>query len=292
MTDATPLELLRQWLGRQIAPAATQWLDDRLRLLAAENRDRDLYLAVSMVPRKIGKDDLILSDADMRRADQARKGWCPLGWSTDQAARIVLMLRAPGDDEQFAQRLDQLCTTADVGELIAFYRGLSLYPSQTLYVQRAAEGVRTNMKAVFEAVAHRNPYPSEQFDENTWNQMVLKAAFIGSTLHPIQGFEGRRNRRLAHMVCGYVHERWAAGRDFNPELWRCVAPFLDDSILRDLRRSLASSNPLESRAAGLALHESGEPEAGTILASRPELASDIEAGRVSWETVHTSQRQP
>ena len=71
---------------------------------------------------------------------------------------------------------------ATSSELVAFYRGLPLYPDQPRYALRAAEGMRTNMKGVFEAVAHRNPYPGEQFPEPAWNQMVLKALFVGSPL--------------------------------------------------------------------------------------------------------------
>ena len=67
------------------------------------------------------------------------------------------------------------------------------------------------MRAVFEAVAHRSPYPREQFAENRWNHMVLKALFVGSALHPIQGLEERANPALARMLCDYAHERWAAG---------------------------------------------------------------------------------
>ena len=68
------------------------------------------------------------------------------------------------------------------------------------------------MRAVFEAVAHRSPYPREQFSENRWNHMVLKALFVDSTLHPMQGLEERANPELAKMLCDYAHERWAAGR--------------------------------------------------------------------------------
>ena len=42
--------------------------------------------------------------------------------------------------------------------------------------------------------------------------MVLKALFVESTLHPIQGLDARANEALAHMLCDYAHERWAAGR--------------------------------------------------------------------------------
>jgi hypothetical protein len=58
------------------------------------------------------------------------------------------------------------------------------------------------MKPVFEAVAHRNPYPQETFAEDAWNQMVVKAFFIGSTLWSIQGLDERANPRLARMLVG------------------------------------------------------------------------------------------
>ncbi len=88
--------------------------------------------------------------------------WDPRGWSVDQAARLLLLLaraKRPG----FAPVLDQLFVTADVGELVAFYRGLPLYPDPAAHLARAEEGARSNMKAVFEAVAHRNPYPCRAF---------------------------------------------------------------------------------------------------------------------------------
>ena len=151
-------------------------------------------------------------------------GWDPRGWSVDQAARILILLHAGGTGAVFAQRFTQLCRTADVAEAIAFYRGLPLYPGPERLEAQAAEGTRTNMRAVFEAVAHRSPYPKEQFAENRWNHMVLKALFVGSALHPIQGLDERTNPTLARMLCDYAHERWAAGRPVSPELWRCVGP--------------------------------------------------------------------
>ena len=101
---------------------------------------------------------------------------------------------------RLARCLDQLCITADVSELAAFYRGLPLYPEPPRYLARATEGLRTNMKNVFESIAHRNPYPSEQFPEAAWNQMVLKALFVGSALWPIVGLDARANPALARML--------------------------------------------------------------------------------------------
>jgi hypothetical protein len=225
---------------------------------------------------------LALSEADLAQAGQARPGWDPRGWSVDQAARIVILLQGGGTGEAFAARFTQLCRTADVSEQVAFYRGLPLYPDAPRLEAQAAEGTRTNMRAVFEAVAHRNPYPKEQFAENRWNHMVLKALFVGSTLHPIQGLDERANPPLARMLSDYAHERWAAGRPVSPELWRCVGPHADAEALADLQRVLATGSAIERQAAALALHACSAAKAKELLASAPDLAS-IEAGKLSWD---------
>ncbi len=140
-----------------------------------------------------------------------------------------------------------------------------------------AEGLRTNMKAVFEAVAHNSPYPAEQFSENRWNQMVVKALFIGSTLYPIEGLERRWNPDLTRMLCDYAHERWAAGRTVSYELWRGVGPHADDAAIDDLARVLGSVAPNERHAAALALGKAriATPRAflAAILLSRPRFAA-------------------
>jgi hypothetical protein len=279
----TPSDLLVGWLRRQAPESARAWLDGQIAKLGSEARDRDVYVALGLVPRKLGKADLDLGAADLERAQAARPGWDPGGWSVDQAARIVILLHAGGTGEAFAARFVQLCRTADVAEAIAFYRGLPLYPEPQRLEAQAAEGTRTNMRAVFEAVAHRNPYPKEQFAENRWNHMVLKALFVGSTLYPIQGLDERANPTLARMLSDYAHERWAAGRPVSPELWRCVGPHADLEALADLQRVLATGNAIERQAAALALHACPAAEAKELLASAPDLAAAIEAGKLSWD---------
>jgi hypothetical protein len=277
-----PKHLLQIWLHRQLPDTGSAWLDEQLGKLAGEVGDRDLYIVLGLVPRRLGKADLELNDADLEAADQARPGWDPRGWSVDQATRIVILLHAGGTGERFAARFVQLCRTADVAEAIALYRGLPLYPAPELLEAHAAEGTRTNMRAVFEAVAHRNPYPREQFAENRWNHMVLKALFVGSTLHPIQGLDERANPTLARMLCDYAHERWAAGRPVSPELWRCVGPHADAEALADLQRVVASGSAAERKAAALALAACPDPMARELLAAAPDLAASIERGELSW----------
>jgi hypothetical protein len=125
------------------------------------------------------------------------------------------------------------------------------------------------MTDVFKAVAHANPYPSEHLDEAQWNQMILKALFVGVALYPIPGLDARANPRLARMLLDYAHERWAARRDVSPELWRCVAAALDDAALADVGRVLREGSVPERRAAALALRGSTEPRAAALLERHP-----------------------
>jgi len=278
-----PQDLLQTWLERQLPETGSAWLRERLGKLAGEVPDRDLHVALGLAPRTLGKADLDISEADLEAAQRARPGWDPRGWSVDQAARILILLHAGGSGARFAARFNQLCRTADVAEAIAFYRGLPLYPDPQLLEAQAAEGTRTNMRAVFEAVAHRSPYPKEQFAENRWNHMVLKALFVGSALHPIQGLDERANPTLARMLCDYAHERWAAGRPVALELWRCVGPFADAEALGDLQRVLAAGSEVERKAAALALSACPQKKAKELLGLAPDLAAAVARGELTWD---------
>jgi hypothetical protein len=279
----SPRALLDRWLAAQLPAEATAWLTKSTAQLQSSGTDSDLYMAVSMVTRKIGKADMRLSDADLREANAARTGWDPRGWSADQAARVRLVLALEGDAARLSRCLDQLCITADVSELAAFYRGLPLYPEPARYLARATEGLRTNMKNVFESIAHRNPYPSEQFPEAAWNQMVLKALFVGSALWPIVGLDARANPALARMLRDYAHERWAASRPVSPELWRCVGPHATGAALQDLEKVLKQGTEPERKAAALALRASPDASAAAVLQRDPTLAKLAGEGKLTWE---------
>ena len=185
------------------APAAA-WLREQRAKVAAGD-ERALFLAFGLAPRKVGKADL--------PADRLP------GWSVDQAARVSLLRAFPADDEaRWLAAFDKLVDAAEVRELIALYKGLSAFPFPEALADRAADGLRTNVKGVFESIAHRNPFPAERFDDARWNQMVLKALFIGSSLKPILGLRERRNDDLARMLEDYAAERRAAGREVPADL--------------------------------------------------------------------------
>lgn len=283
-----PGELLGAWLAKRLTLDAADWLGTVVGLVQAAPTDRPLYLAIGEVSRRVPRQPLAPTDTELAAATGSRPGWDPRDWTLDQAARVRLLLASTADGALLSRRLDTLCSAADVGELVAFYRGLPLYPDPPRHALRAAEGVRSNMRVVFEAVAHRNPYPAEHFVESAWNQMVLKALFVGTRLDLIAGLDGRANPALARMLCDYAHERWAASRPVSPELWRCVGPFATGAVLDDFRRLLERGSEIEMQAAALALATAEDAGAKALLDSQPALAAAARGGRLDWESLATA----
>jgi hypothetical protein len=283
-----PSALLGRWLAERLPPGPAAWLEAVAGRVRAAAGDRELYLAIGEVSRRVGREPLSLTATELREAQASRPGWDPRDWTRDQAARVRLLLESTADGALFSRRLDTLCSAADVGELVAFYRGLPLYPDPARHVLRAAEGVRSNMRVVFEAVAHRNPYPAEHFAEAAWNQMVLKALFVGTRLDLIAGLDTRANPALARMLTDYAHERWAASRVVSPELWRCVGPFASGAVLDDFRRLLERGSDTDRRAAALALADAKADDARRLLESHAERAAAARAGRLDWESLATA----
>lgn len=284
MSD-TARTLLREWLLRQLGPERGAWLDAQAAALAKDAPDAALEIALGMVPRKLGKEPLSLDAADLEAANMAIPGWDPRGWSVTDAARIHLLSGPLAGGKPFAERFRALCRTADVAELTTLYRGLPLYPDPASLEEQVGEGLRSNMRGVFEAIAHRNPYPKAHFDQHRWNHMVLKALFIGSPLAPIQGLDERANPELARIMCDFAHERWAAGRPVPYEIWRCVGPFAEGGAIDDLARVLSSGEGVERRAAALALAASPDRRAARLLADVPALAADISRKQLTWASV-------
>lgn len=277
--------LLSQWISRQLAPEQLSWLQQKQQQIASDSSGRSFFVTFSVIPRFVGKENLQLEKTAVRELVKENIYWFPQYWTIDRAVRTWLLLSFTKDNEQCFKVIEQLFKTADVKELVALYQMLPLLRDPERYRLRAAEGIRSNMTVVFNAVALRNPYPARYFDELAWNQMVLKALFVGSPLNLIQGLDRRTNPALAQMLIDYARERWAAGRSVSPELWRAVGEYGDRSILSDWERILAESDYQERSAVALACSRCSLPEAASLLAPYPDLKEAIGSGKLTWETI-------
>jgi hypothetical protein len=277
------LALADEWISARTDAAGAAWFRGAIKDVSNAPNERPLSVAIGLAPRRLGKADLSLPANDLARAEQLRPGLDPGDWSIDQLARIALMAASHrGNDSDFAARFDNFCATAELNELIALCRGLPIYPGAALIEPRAREAVRSGMKPVFEAVAHRNPYPREAFAEDAWNQMVVKAFFMGSTLWPIQGLDQRANPRLARMLVGLAQERWAAQRPVSGELWRCVAPHADSECVAALAHGWGVGNDTERRAIALALRGLPLPTADLPAEEIASLQARLQSEKTEW----------
>lgn len=278
---------LKELLGRSTTEKGFAWLQQKMELVSSEPfQTKNLYLAFSAAPRFIGKQPLHPDAHDLELASVLREGFNPSRWTADQAARTLLLLSIPARDaDKYHSTIETLFNTADMGEQVALYAALPLLRHPERFAQRAAEGIRTNMGDVFEAIALDNPYPTDYLPENAWNNMVLKTLFVGKPVSRIHGIEKRRNPKLARILSDYAHERWAAGRTVSPELWRPVGPFIDEAILQDIKKLFTQPNNLEQEAAALACYQSERPEARALLEAHPQLKARIENGDLTWRLI-------
>src|SRR5262249_56347329 len=109
-----------------------------------------IYRALGYATRKLGKGELELKPEERAAAAAARPYWDPSDWSIDQAARIAFVLAGQArDGKAFKTRLETLFNTPDVWELIAFFRGLPVYPHPTEHVAPAPAGTRSALQPIF-----------------------------------------------------------------------------------------------------------------------------------------------
>ena len=223
--------LLHSWLKTQTSKETLTWLEGKQAEIKQNAAEKTLFIAFSKASRYLEEQKLELSTEELQAANDIVTGWNPIKWTVNQTGRTLLILAFPSEDkDKYVATLDKIFAAADVKEAIALYQSLPLLPHPEEFKLRAAEGIRSNMTSVFNAVALNNPYPAKYLDDSAWNQMVLKALFIGSSLHPIYGLEQRNNEQLSQMLIDYARERLAAKREVNPQLWQLAASFKPQAV--------------------------------------------------------------
>lgn len=283
-------DLLSEAVRENTSPDVWNWLQEK-----ANNENGIIVFASAFVamPRKTGKSIIILSDAQKKLIPSIKPGFSISGWPADRLCRVWLLLHADAaDKEKYTGFIESLFLTAEVNELVALYSALPLLAYPRHWVWRCTEGIRSNIGDVLQAIICNNPYPAEYLPELAWNQLVLKAFFTEKPVHLIIGLDRRSNKDLANTISDYAHERWAASRPVNPQLWRCVGKFIDEHIFPDIERLANSEDPLDREAAALACWDSGYPPAKNLLDKNSELKPAIESGRLSWQILAEKIMEP
>lgn len=264
--------------------ATTDWIDEKLDAIISSESAKDLYLAYSLLAHKINSDKVL--EVKYLDNDKLSKYVRIQNASILQLARIYLLSKVLEENSGYFQpKVANLIQVADKAELETFLKFLILLPNPENYKQAAVEALRTNIATVFDAISANNPYPSAYFNDQQWNQMYLKAAFMQQDLSRILDIDKRANADLSRIISDYAHERWAASRDVDPLFWRPVGGFLDDGLLNDMKRLLQSDNPVENRVGALCCSKSDAPKAKALLNEYPDLGEAASQGKINWSNV-------
>lgn len=217
--------LIESIIRRNLNSDSWEWLLARAKGVREEPGGTALNLAFTAIPRKTGKKDTAITDSEQQEIDKLLPGFYIQDWPVDRLSRVWLLMQAdpidadPASKNAYIKKIENLFAAAEMNELVALYSALPILAYPEEWRKRCAEGIRSNIATVLEAIIHRNPYPAAWLDEPAWNQLVVKAFFTDKEISLITGLEQRSNRNLANILADYARERQAAGRPVNPQLW-------------------------------------------------------------------------
>lgn len=273
-------DILTTIIRENVSPDVLSWLENSI----AATPDRQKITAFVSVPRKTGHFLVHYSEEQDQKLKSTRPNFIIENWTIDRLCRVWLLLHFdPTNKETYIDTIENLFLAAEMNELVALYSSLPVLHYADSWKNRCAEGIRSNIGSVLEAIICNNPYPAEQLSEAAWNQLVMKAFFTDKPVHQIIGLDERANPELASMLSDYASERRAAGRPVNPQLWRCVGRFIDEKKFPGVQRTFQSPDPLEQEAAALACFDSNYAAAKELLDKHDDLKSKITGGQLSWD---------
>ncbi len=278
--DAARLRILITEVSRANLGSETwSWLSENL----SSDDPRQINTAFAVMPRKTGKSIVQISQDMNKKIDHVKPGFTIENWTLDKLGRLCLLLHLdPSDQKKYFKTIENLFLAAEVSELVALYSFLPVFAWPDLWKLRCAEGIRSNIGLVLEAIMYHNPYPEKYLDEKAWNQLILKAFFTDKDINQIPGIDERSNSELALTLKDYAYERWAAGRKINPFLWRFTTKFLDAGLVDDLKKVLSEGILREKQAAALTLVDSGLSSASELMKTYPEFLQAIKNNELSW----------
>jgi hypothetical protein len=267
-------------IRQQVEEGIWKWLEENGTAVHHEKNASVLQETFNLIPRKTGNDKI--SDPET-----TAEGLFINGWAIDRLCRVWLIMQVDSTDKTvYLTKIGKLFSGASMNELVALYSALPVLAYAPEWKMRCAEGIRSNIGTVLEAIMYENDYPFLYLDEAAFNQMVLKAFFTDKQVDRIRGMDQRANGNLARILFDYAHERWAAGRSVDPQLWRLTGKFLDAGNFADIQKLWKEGNSREQKAGLLACSESDYPPARELFESGGPLKKDILEKKQTWHNLN------
>jgi hypothetical protein len=266
-------------IKEQLGQPGWQWLAEKGAIVHSQKNASTLNEVFSFISRKTGNEKL-KSDAAVPEIENAVLDI--RGWTIDRLCRVWLIMQLdPSDRISYLSKIESLFSGASMNELVALYSALPVLAYPEAWRARCAEGIRSNIGTVLEAIMYENAYPFHWLDEAAFNQMVLKAFFADKDVDRIVGMDQRANEELAGILFDYAHERWAAGRTVNPQLWRLTGKYIHALNFPDILRLWNTGSSVEKKAALLACSQSDFPPARKLWENERSKKEEF-----NWHNLH------
>ena len=213
LAQLTPL------LWAQLPEKGRHWLQQQLVKAQSTSSFQAWNTTFVALPRFTGKQSIQFSPETLDQLNVLVPGFTPQAWPADRLARAWWLAQWPAADAAtYVRSISTLFQTGSMEELTALYACLPLLAWPESWVAQTAEGIRSNIGDVLDAIMLQNPYPARYLPEAAWNQLVLKAFFTNKDVQLVTGLQARNNKTLQQMLRDYAAERRAAGRSVDPQL--------------------------------------------------------------------------
>jgi hypothetical protein len=192
-------------------------------------------------------------------------------WRTcDLAAAVLLTGLGPDDAE-----LRRLNSQGDAEERRMLLRSLPFLPSAPVIAELLQDAHRSNDGFLFAAGLLDSDLPARLLDDEAYDRVVLKVAFLDLPASRLLGIERRARPRLSAMLLDFMSEREAAGRP----VWTDSLPVA----------ALAPVPGVHARCLGDLWHGSDDRRSA---AARALVLLGPEAARASFEERRPFERDP
>ena len=247
MSEISTVIFLEKLLKHHLTDKEFEWLASNFNKIDEDATGKKFLLAYSLVYRFISRNDISYSENELAVLEDIYPSFHAKGWNTHSLTRALLMLHL--DPKTNKKTLQFLENTASDKEQEDLYKSLYFLENSEDFISFIEEGIRSNVITIYDAIAHYNPFPATYLSENSWNQLVLKGIFNYRPLYPIYKLQKRNNEKLALVANDYVRERWAAGRNFTPELWQLMLGNINQDLEKTVSKACTSENAIEKKAA-------------------------------------------
>lgn len=216
-------QLFFSLIQEHVNETTLDWLEEKSEAVKGRDSFSKLPVAFSLIARKVKKDPLQVDEQTAKDIEDVIPNLSVSHWSVRRLVRVWLVMQVnPTNQKQYTEQIQSLFNNADMNELATLYAALPILAYAEHWRSQCAEGIRSNIGDVLDAVIMDNPYPADYLDEDAWNQLVLKAFFTEKEISRIIGLKERVNEKLVKALRDYADERRSADREINPQLWEIV----------------------------------------------------------------------